>query len=415
MFTKRYLDNGIPVVMEQVKNFRSVIIGIWVKVGSRNEMPDKNGISHFLEHMFFKGTKTRTPSDIAIYIDSLGGDLNAFTSRENTAFYVKVLDEYVEKGIDLLADIFMHSTFNAEEIEKEKGVIKEEIKMVEDTPDEYIHDMFSKAVWGDRDLGQPVLGTRDTIKTFTRDDLIGHCKKYYGTADTVIACAGNFDPDRVMTLLNGHLGELTRGSEPEKFGQPSFKNINIIKQKDLSEAHICLGIKGVPYSSQERYALTLLNSMLGSSVSSRLFQEIREKKGYAYSIYSYTSSYCDAGMWAVYAGTGRKKAVTVTELIIKEMKKFASTITEEELRRAKDQLRGNLILGLDSTSSRMQSIARQEIYYKKRYTVKEIIKEIESVPLSHAKELADRLINSGKMSLAILGPVKPEDFKNILQ
>ncbi|MBN2654228.1 MAG: insulinase family protein [Nitrospirae bacterium] len=414
MFTKKYLDNGIPVVMEQIKNFRSVIVGIWVRVGSRNEMPDKNGISHFLEHMFFKGTNTRTPSDIAIYIDSLGGDLNAFTSRENTAFYVKVLDEYVEKGIDLLSDVFLHSTFDPEEIEKEKGVIKEEIKMVEDTPDEYIHDIFSKAIWGDRDLGQPVLGTRDTVKTFQREDLIDHCKKYYGTADTVIACAGNFDPDKVMALLNSHLGELTRGSEPETFGQPSFRNVNIIKPKELSEAHICLGVEGVPYSSHDRYALTLLNSILGSSVSSRLFQEVREKKGYAYSIYSYTSSYCDAGMWAVYAGTGKKKAVIVTEMIIKEMKNFADTITEEELRRAKDQLRGNLILGLDSTSSRMQSIARQEIYYKRNYTVKEIIKEIESVQLKHAKDLAARLLNSGKMSLAILGPVKSEDFKHII-
>ncbi|MCL5238019.1 MAG: insulinase family protein [Nitrospirae bacterium] len=316
MFTKKNLDNGIPVVMEQLKNFRSVLLGIWVKVGSRSEPFDKNGISHFLEHMFFKGTKKRTATDIAFEIDSMGGDLNAFTSRENTAFYVKVLDEYIDRGIYLLTDIFMNSTFQEEEIEKEKGVIKEEIKLVEDTPDDYIHDLFSKTVWGDTGLGQPVLGRRETIKTFTREDLTGHVRKYYGTADTVVACAGNFDPDHVVGLLNNHLGGLRRGSEPKLFSPEYFRNGIAVYPRDLSETHICLGVEGIPYASHERYAVGILNSILGASVSSRLFQEIREKKGYAYSIYSFASLYADTGFWAVYAGTGRKKAVAVTELIM---------------------------------------------------------------------------------------------------
>lgn len=414
MFTKRHLDNGIPIVMEQLKNFRSVILGIWVRVGSRNETRDKNGISHFLEHMFFKGTKKRTATDISIDIDSIGGDLNAFTSRENTAFYVKVLDEYIDKGTELLTDIFLHSTFLAEEIEKEKGVIKEEIKIVEDTPDDYIHDLFSKTVWGDTGLGQPVLGRRETIKAFTHADLISHVRKYYGTADTVVACAGNFEPDHVVNLLNHHLGGLRRGSEPELFSPPAFKNETAIYPKDLSETHICFGVEGISYSSEERYAIALLNSILGSSVSSRLFQEIREKKGYAYSIYSFVSSYIDTGFWAVYAGTGRKRAATVTDLIFKEMKNLHATISDVELRRAKDQLKGNLVLGLESTSSRMQSIARQEIYYGRYFSQKEIMKEVEAVTLAHAKELAKRLINDGKMSLTVLGPVKGEDFKGII-
>lgn len=413
MFTKRHLDNGIPLVMEQLKNFRSVILGIWVKVGSRNETRDKNGISHFLEHMFFKGTKKRTATDISIDIDSIGGDLNAFTSRENTAFYVKVLDEYIDKGIELLSDIFLHSTFPAEEIEKEKGVIKEEIKLVEDTPDDYIHDLFSKTVWGDTGLGQPVLGRRETIKTFTHDDLISHVRKYYGTSDTVVACAGNFEPDYVVNLLNHYLGGLRRGSEPEMFSPPAFKSEIAIYPKDLSETHICFGVEGLPYASEDRYTIAILNSILGSSVSSRLFQEIREKKGYAYSIYSFVSSYLDAGFWAVYAGTGRKRAVTVTELIMKEMKNLHATISDIELRRAKDQLKGNLVLGLESTSSRMQSIARQEIYYGRYFSQDEIMREIEAVTLGQAKELARRLINEGKMSLAVLGPVKGEDFKGL--
>ncbi|MCL4490826.1 MAG: insulinase family protein [Nitrospirae bacterium] len=414
MFTKKNLDNGIPVVMEQLKNFRSVLLGIWVKVGSRSEPFDKNGISHFLEHMFFKGTKKRTATDIAFEIDSMGGDLNAFTSRENTAFYVKVLDEYIDRGIYLLTDIFMNSTFQEEEIEKEKGVIKEEIKLVEDTPDDYIHDLFSKTVWGDTGLGQPVLGRRETIKTFTREDLTGHVRKYYGTADTVVACAGNFDPDHVVGLLNNHLGGLRRGSEPKLFSPEYFRNGIAVYPRDLSETHICLGVEGIPYASHERYAVGILNSILGASVSSRLFQEIREKKGYAYSIYSFASLYADTGFWAVYAGTGRKKAVAVTELIIKEMRSLYTTISEVELRRAKDQLKGNIMLGLESTSNRMQNIAHQEIYYGKYLSSKEIIKEIESVTLDHVRDLASRLINEGRMSLTMLGPVKEEDFKHII-
>ena len=414
MFTKRHLDNGIPVVMEQLKNFRSVLLGIWVKVGSRNETHDKNGVSHFLEHMFFKGTKKRTATDIAIEIDSLGGDLNAFTSRENTAFYVKVLDEFVDKGIGLLTDIFLNSTLAEEEVEKEKGVIKEEIKLVEDTPDDYIHDLFSRTVWGDTGLGQPVLGRRETIKAFTRDDLLSHVRKYYGTADTVIACAGNFEPDRVVKLLNDYLGGLRRGSEPELHAPPQFKSGVAVYPRDLSETHICLGVEGMPYASPDRYAIGILNSILGSSVSSRLFQEIREKKGYAYSIYSFVSLYVDTGFWAVYAGTGRKKALIVTELIIREMERLHATLSDVELRRAKDQLKGNIMLGLESTSNRMQNIAHQEIYYGRYFSSKEIMKEIESVTLEHVRDLAARLINQGKMSLTVLGPVKEEEFANIL-
>ncbi len=413
MFTKRNLDNGVPVVMEQLKSFRSVILGIWVKVGSRHESPDKNGISHFLEHMFFKGTQKRSAKDISIDIDSLGGDLNAFTSRENTTFYIKVLDEFIDKGIELLTDIFLNSKFEEEEVEKEKGVIKEEIKLVEDTPDDYIHDLFNKTNWGDKGLGQSVLGKRETIRAFTRADLIDHIRKYYGVADTVIACAGNFESDHVIKLLNRYLGKLRRGSEPEVFPPPSFNSSIAVFPKDLSEVHLCFGVEGLPYASDDRYALAMLNAILGASVSSRLFQEVREKKGYAYSIHSFASSYKDTGYWAVYAGAGRKRALAVTELIINEMKHLHDTLTDSEVRRTKDQFKGNLVLGLESTSSRMQSIARQEMYYGRYYPQDEIMKEIESVTLGHLKDLANRLINHGKMSLTVLGPMKTEDFKGI--
>ncbi|MCX7914378.1 MAG: insulinase family protein [Thermodesulfovibrionales bacterium] len=414
MFIKRYLDNGIPVVMEQLKNFRSVMVGIWVRVGSRNEENSKNGISHFVEHMFFKGTKKRTATDISIDIDSMAGELNGFTSRENTVFYVKVLDEFVYRGIELLSDIFLHSTFPESEIEKEKGVIKEEIKLVEDTPDDYIHDLFSKTIWGEDGLGQPVLGRKETIKTFTREDLINHIKKYYGTSDTVIACAGNFNPDKMVSLLNELFGSLRRGSKPELSHQAFLKGKVTALQKDLSEVHICLGVEGLPFASPERYTLALLNTILGASVSSRLFQEIREKKGYAYSIYSFVNSYIDTGYWAIYAGVSKKRALTVTKLIIDELLNFPTTLTEAELRRAKDQLKGNIVLSLESTSNRMQSIARQEIYFKKYFTIQEILTEIEKVTLKQAKHLASELLSLNKISLALLGAVQKEEFEELL-
>ena len=414
MFIKKHLLNGLPVVMESIKNMRSVVIGIWVKVGSRNEPPEKNGISHFLEHMFFKGTKKRSAKDIAFEIDSLGGELNAFTSRENTTFYVKVLDEYLEKGVELLSDVFLHSTFPEEDMEKERKIIKEEIKMIEDTPDDYIHDLSNQTIWGHSGLGQPVLGRRETIRSFTKDDLLSHIRKYYGTKDIVVSCAGNFEPEHLLSMLNKNLGNLRRGSEPERGVPPDFKSRVEVFSKQLSEAHICLGVKGLSQTSEERYSLFILNSILGAGVSSRLFQEIREKRGLAYSIYSFIALYFDAGVWGVYAGVSRKKVREVLELILKEMYSLKDTLDDIELNRAKSQIKGNIVLGLESTISRMNSIARQEIYHGKYYSPEEIMKEIDSVTLNSIKDLVERLIKKELFSLTVFGPVHGEDLKGIL-
>ena len=414
MFKKEHLTNGIPVVMEQLKNMRSVALGIWVKVGSRDEGLDKNGISHFLEHMFFKGTIKRTAKDIAVEIDSLGGDLNAFTSKESTTFYVKVLDEYIEKGIELLSDIFLHSTFPQEDVEKEKGIIKEEIKLVEDTPDDYIHDLFNQTIWGNKGIGQPVLGRRETVKSFTREDLISHIRKYYGTKDVVISCAGNFDHESIISMLNKSLGSLRRGSEPEKGPTSHFQSKVEVFHKELSEAHVCFGVEGIPQTSEDRYSLFALNTIFGAGVSSRLFQEIREKRGLAYSIYSFVSSYYDTGIWGVYAGVSRKRVGEVAELIIKEMHDLKSTLTEVELQRSKNQLKGNIILGLESTSSRMANIARQEIYHGRYYSPKEIMKEVDSITLDHIQNLAEKLIKQEGISLTVYGPVYEKDLKGVI-
>jgi predicted Zn-dependent peptidase len=414
MFRKEHLLNGGSVVMESLKNMRSVVLGIWVRVGSRNEQPEKNGISHFLEHMFFKGTRKRSAKDIAFEIDSLGGDLNAFTSRESTTFYIKVLDEYLEKGVELLSDIFIYSTFPEEDIEKEKKIIKEEIKMIEDTPDDYIHDLFNQTIWGYSGLGQPVLGHRDTVRSFTREDLLSHIRKYYGTKDIVISCAGNFEHEHLLFMLDKNLGSLRRGSEPDRGAPPDFKSKVEVFKKDLSEAHICLGVKGLSQTSEERYSLFVLNTILGAGVSSRLFQEIREKRGLAYSIYSFTAPYFDTGVWGICAGVSRKKVREVLEIILKEMNSLKDTLNELELKRAKNQLKGNMILGLESTSSRMNNIARQEIYHGRYYSPKEIMNKVDSVTLNQIKDLVDRLVKKECLALTVYGPAHEEDLKGIL-
>jgi predicted Zn-dependent peptidase len=410
MFRKERLENGIPVVMEPIRSVRSVAVGVWVKVGSRYETREENGISHFLEHMFFKGTKRRSTKDIAVDIDSLGGDLNAFTSRENTAFYIKVLDEHIEMGIDLLSDIFVNSVFPEDEIEKEKKIIREEIKMVEDTPDDYIHDLFNTTVWGEEGIGQPILGRRETVASFKRDDVTAHIRKYYGTKDIVIACAGNFHPEKLTGILNRRFGGLRQGSTPKMGVAPEFQRSVKVYAKEMSEAHICIGVPGLSQVSEERYAFFVLNTILGAGVSSRLFQEIREKRGLAYSVYSFTSSYLDTGVWGVYAGVSKKRIKEVAELIISEMRNLSHTLTDIELERAKNHMKGNLILGLESTNSRMNNLARQEIYFGRYISPEEILKSVDIVNLNQIRELAARLITEDMLAVTALGPLQ----KNVL-
>jgi len=406
MYKKLFLDNGIPVVMDTVKEARSVTLGVWVKVGSRNEHPEENGISHFLEHMFFKGTSKRTSKDIAVEIDSLGGELNAFTTRESTTFYVKVLDEHLEKAIELLSDIFLNSTFPVEEIEKEKGIISEEIKLVEDTPDDFVHDLFNKAIWDNDGLGQFVLGKKETIDTFSRDDLFRHVEKFYTTKNIVVACSGNFNEEILNRNLNSTIGNIKRESESQKNSCPEFNGkVNIIPKK-LSEVHICLGLKGLPHASEDRYSMHLLNTILGAGVSSRLFQEVREKRGLAYSIYSFNNSYLDTGVWGVYAGTDKRHAEEVIDIITDQIRSLSDSISPEDLRRAKDQLKGNLMLALESTSSKMINIARQEIYYGRYFAPEEIINAVEAVTLEDIKALSHRLVGNNPFALTVYGPIK---------
>ena len=413
MFEKTVLGNGIPVVIETAKEARSVAIGIWVKVGSRNESFKENGISHFLEHMFFKATEKRTSKDIAEEIDSLGGELNAFTSRETTTFYIKVLDEHIEKAIELLTDIFLNSTFPEEEIEKEKGIIFEEIKMVEDTPEDYVHDLFNKNIWRENGLGQSVLGRKENIELFTRKDVLGQIKRYYSPKNIVVSCSGNFNENEMLERLNTGIGSMDRGYKLIEQVPPEFSGeINIIP-KNLSEVHICLGLKGIPQASESRYAMYLLNTILGAGISSRLFREVREKRGLVYSIYSFNSSYFDTGLWGVYAGADKKHVSEVIDLIISQFRGLPDSISAEELKKGKSQLKGNLMLALESTSSKMINIAKQEIYYGRYFSPEDIINAVESVTLEELKDLSRQLIDEHTFAMTVYGPVKKLKIRSV--
>jgi predicted Zn-dependent peptidase len=411
MFKKITLDNGIPVLMEASREMHSVCIGIWVKVGSRYEKSEKNGISHFLEHMFFKGTDRRTAQDIAMESDALGGELNAFTSSEYTLFYIKVLNEYLEKAADLLTDIFMGSTFPVSDIEKEKNIVFEEIKMVEDNPGDYVHDLFSKSIWGEEGLGQSILGRKETIFAFTKGDLHNHIEEFYGTGDIVVSCSGNFEEEKLLGCLETTLGRMKRTGSSNVTHVSRFSSGIHVVTKDLSETHVCLGLKGLPYGSDERYVMHLLNTILGSGFSSRLFQKIRENRGLVYSIYSYHSAYVDTGLWAVYAGTDRKNVNEVISITVDEMRGLFKSVTDDELERAKSQLKGNLILALESTSNKMTNIAKQEIYYGKYFSPKEVIQMVESITLDNINHLAAKLVGKNAYALTLYGPVSESDIK----
>lgn len=409
LFKKVYLDNGIRVVAEQIPSVRSVSLGLWVGVGSRDESKQEGGISHFIEHMFFKGTSQRSAHDISMEVDSIGGELNAFTTRETTTFYVKVLDEHIAKGIDIISDIFLHSAFSKKEMEKEKQVILEEIKMVEDDPEDYIHDMHSMKVWDGNPLARSILGTVETVQNINRDSLLEYIGHHYHPENIIISVAGNFEFPSLIKLLNKNIGKFKNNGSVNKRIAPVLKSGIWTKKKATEQVHFCLGTMGLPQRHKSRYPLYALNAILGSSMSSRLFQEVREKRGLVYTIYSYVSSFTDAGLLNIYAGTSSEALPKVLELVMKEIRKIDKKgITSEEMKRVKNQMKGNLMLGLESTSNRMSRLARDEIYLGKYSSPAEMISEIAKITPLKVQYLTDELFKSEYLSLAVLGPVSRE-------
>ncbi|RQW90225.1 MAG: insulinase family protein [Geobacter sp.] len=404
MINKSVLQNGIRVISEMMPHSHSVSIGIWVTNGSRNDKSDINGAAHFIEHLLFKGTTTRTALDIAREIDSVGGVLNAFTCREYVCYYAKVLNEALPKAVNLLADIFLNSLFDPADIEKERKVVIQEIWMMKDSPDSYIHDLFCQNLWKSHPLGMSIIGSEETVGRISRDTLLDFSKKRFCAEEIIIAVAGNVVHEDLMALLENFFSNVTPGSYTKNKLTPSYKKQVNLTNKDLEQVHLCLGTKALPQNSPKRYVGYIVNTILGGGISSRLFQEIREKRGLAYSVYSYILSHSDAGTFVVYAGTKKEQLYEVIELILQLMKKLKNDpVTSAEMLFSIDHLKGNLLLSLESTDNRMTKLAKNEIYFDRQVPIPEIIAGLERVTPNDIIELCNELFQDCFLNLELMG------------
>jgi len=412
MFRKFVLDNGIRIVTERMPHAQSVSIGLWVNIGSRDEEEDEHGMSHFLEHMFFKGTRKRSAKEIALEIDAIGGELNAFTSQETTTFYAKVLDEHITQAIELLSDNFHNSQFDFDEIKKEQQVVIQEIKMLEDDPEDLVHDLYTKAALRGNPLGRPILGTSKTVSGIIRKKILRFLKRTYDPKEMVISVAGHFNHNTLIKSLDQAFGKYEAHEIERHSGiPPQFTPHLQIHRRKLEQVHLCLGTEGLPQGHTDRFALSIINTVLGGSVSSHLFREIREQRGLAYSIYSHLSSYEDGGLFIIYAGTSADNTSKVISLIICALKEIKDKgIDRFELEKAKDHLKGSLLLSFESTGNRMSKLAKDEIYLGRHLPLKEIVGEIDKVTVEQVKDLSQTLFNTKEFSLTALGNISSSDI-----
>ncbi|MDT0159339.1 MULTISPECIES: pitrilysin family protein [Bacillaceae] len=403
MIKKYTCQNGVRVVLENIPTVRSVAIGVWIGTGSRNEHPGNNGVSHFLEHMFFKGTKTRTAREIAESFDSIGGQVNAFTSKEYTCYYAKVLDTHSKFALDVLADMFFNSTFVDEELNKEKNVVLEEIKMYEDTPDDIVHDLLGKAIYESHPLGYPILGTEETLETFKGDTLREYMHETYTPENVVISIAGNIS-DSFIQEVEKLFGSYEAGKQERNQEMPVFHSNRVSRKKETEQAHLCLGYEGLPVGHKDMYSLILLNNILGGSMSSRLFQDVREQRGLAYSVFSYHSSFQDTGMVTIYGGTGAKQLDVLFETIQETLATLKRDgITEKELKNSKEQMKGSLMLSLESTNSRMSRNGKNELLLGRHRSLDEIVEQIDKVSEAGVNEMANSIF-SDQFSVSLISP-----------
>ena len=403
MIKKYTCQNGVRIVLEQIPTVRSVAIGVWIGTGSRNENPENNGISHFLEHMFFKGTKTRSAREIAESFDSIGGQVNAFTSKEYTCYYAKVLDNHAPFALEVLADMFFNSTFDSEELNKEKNVVNEEIKMYEDTPDDIVHDLLSQAVYGDHPLGYPILGTEETLQSFTGEKLEQYMHDTYRPENVVISIAGNV-PESFIKNAEDFFGSYEASKEKMEYVKPDFHATHASRKKETEQAHLCLGFEGLQIGHSDVYSLIVLNNVLGGSMSSRLFQEVREQRGLAYSVFSYHSAYRDSGMVTIYGGTGASQLNVLYDTIQDTLSKLrAEGITDKELNNSKEQLKGSLMLSLESTNSRMSRNGKNELLLGRHRSLDEIVEQIDQVTKDSVDGMANKIFTD-KYSVSLISP-----------
>jgi len=409
LYQKTVLPNGVRIITEEIEHVRSAAIGLWVGAGSRDEREGYEGISHFMEHMFFKGTEHRTARALAESLEAVGGQLNAFTTKEYTCYYAKVLDEDLDLAIDVLSDMFFHSLFDEKEIEKEKNVVIEEIKMYEDSPDELIHDIFSEKVWNEHPLGKPILGTEASITSLSRDKIMLFLSEHYAPDNVVVAVAGKIKHEDIVAKLSAQFGTFKRGGRRVLEEVPTGKTVEHYQKKETEQMHIILGVPGLGQDDEDIYAMHIFNNILGGGLSSRLFQEIREQRGLAYSVYSYHSTYVDSGLFAIYAGTSPKNTQEVIECILQELKEISEQgITADELARTKAQIKGGLYLGLESVSSRMSRLGKTELTYNRVLSPEEVIGKLEKVTLEDVLRVIGRLWQKDKISLMTLGPAGHE-------
>ncbi|OFW15568.1 MAG: peptidase M16 [Acidobacteria bacterium RIFCSPLOWO2_12_FULL_66_10] len=400
------LDNGLRILTERMTQVRSISIGVWLTRGSRHESAERGGIAHFVEHMLFKGTASRTAEDIAQAIDSIGGQLDAFTAKEYASYYIKVLDEHLPLAMDILADIVRNPAFSPEDVEREKKVVVEEIKMVEDTPDDLVHELFTQGFWENHPLGRPILGTKDTVESFGADGLRGYFSNVYTAKNLIVSAVGNLEHDRVRDLVAKKFGSLTQPGDPAQDEAPSVTPKILIRNKELEQSHLCVGVSSYPQSHDDRYASYVLNTLLGGSMSSRLFQNVREKRGLAYAVFSGLSAYRDAGSFTIYAGCSNDAVGEVLDLVVEELRGVKnSTVPDAELRRSKDHLKGSLMLSLENTASRMSHLARQEIYFDRQCGLDETLSGIEQVTADDVRRVAADLFRNDSLSATVLGSV----------
>ncbi len=402
---RQVLPNGLTILTEKMDHIRSVSIGIWVKSGSRHEDPNVNGISHFVEHMVFKGTSSRSAEDIARQVDSIGGNMDAFTGKETICFNVKVLDEHLPVAIDILSDMVLHPVFDVNEITRERGVILEEIKMDEDNPDYLVHEIFTQNFFKGHPLGKPILGTKETVRRFDQEAIWGYYGGKFSPGNMIISAAGNLNHKEFVDLLRQRFEQLPVGSNGWHDTPPKINSRIILRNKKaLEQVQICVGVPSYSISHERRYVTYILNTLLGGGMSSRLFQNVREKQGLVYSIFSELNPFRDAGMLSVYAGTSRESAPKVVQSIVHEFRELKTApIAEEELKRAKDQLKGNLMLSLESSTARMSNLARQEMYYDHFFTMDEIIDRIQAVTVEDLLETANELFQPQLIAVTVLG------------
>jgi predicted Zn-dependent peptidase len=399
------LPNGLIVLTERMEHLRSVAMGVWVKSGSRCEPAETNGISHFVEHMVFKGTRSRSALNIAREMDSIGGNLDAFTGKETICFNVKSLADHVPIALDVLADLVLNPTFATGDIERERGVILEEIKIDEDNPDVLVHELFTQNFWKDHPLGKPILGTTTTVGKLDQEKLFDYHGGRFLGSNMIFSAAGNLEHDRFVEEVSRKFADLPLGEAVREEQAPEASaRIVLRNKKALEQVQICMGVPSPSITDENRYVTLILNTVLGGGMSSRLFQTIREERGMVYSIYSDLNPYRDTGTLCIYAGTSVGKALEVVDLILVELRKLKeAALSDEELTRAKDQVKGNILMGLESSNSRMANLARQEMYFQQFFTVEEIIARIDAVQAEQVQTMAQRLFDPNRIAVTLLG------------